>query len=155
MKVEGQSQLIRGGRERYTGGGTKLEAFSRTLIGDCWTSKTSRVSSEVLVGETYEVHTSRRMLPPTYRPTLAHGQRLRAYCAPFKQSISEAVRCRCLFTTATGYMGLCLPSAQVGDLVCVLLGGSVPFLLRPLFGYYTLIGELYGTYFFLPLVKTS
>ena len=41
-------------------------------------------------------------------------------------------------------MGVCLPTAEAGDLVCILLGGSVPFVLSPRIGYYTFIGEAYG-----------
>jgi hypothetical protein len=146
MKDKGQEELIWESRERYAGGGTKLEAFSRTLIGDYLTD---RVPSDDRVGKTYEVHISRRTLAPTYLPELADAQRLRAYCSQFKRSVGQTVRNRCLFTTETGYMGLCLPSAQVGDLVCVLLGGSVPFLLRQALCGYTLVGELYGTYLLL------
>jgi hypothetical protein len=32
---------------------------------------------------------------------------------------------------------------QAGDIVCVLLGGSVPYILRPKDDYYILIGEAY------------
>ncbi|PMD28931.1 hypothetical protein L207DRAFT_380461, partial [Hyaloscypha variabilis F] len=50
---------------------------------------------------------------------------------------------RKLFTTVQGYMGLAPSTAREGDLVCVLLGGDVPFILRPSKSNYSLIGESY------------
>ena len=37
-----------------------------------------------------------------------------------------------LFTTRKGYFGISSSKTQVGDLACVLLGGNVPFILRPI-----------------------
>lgn len=53
--------------------------------------------------------------------------------------------CRLLFTTATGHMGLGPRTAQVGDLVYLLLGGEGPFILRPKeqTGTFQFIGECY------------
>jgi hypothetical protein len=49
---------------------------------------------------------------------------------------------RRFLVTEEGYIGLAPNIAQKGDIVCVLLGGEVPFVLRPLKdGYYKLIGE--------------
>ncbi|KAJ9643033.1 hypothetical protein H2201_004835 [Coniosporium apollinis] len=46
-----------------------------------------------------------------------------------------------------GYVGLCPKSARKGDVIAVLPGGMVPFILRPLNDsqptYYTLVGESY------------
>jgi len=36
-----------------------------------------------------------------------------------------------LFTTRKGYLGIGSSKTRIGDLACVLLGGNVPFLLRP------------------------
>jgi hypothetical protein len=66
------------------------------------------------------------------------------YIERFRQIQAQAIRGRSIFTTTKGYMGVCLPTAEAGDLVCILLGGSVPFVLRPQQGYYTFIGEAYG-----------
>ena len=50
---------------------------------------------------------------------------------------------RRIFVTDSGFLGLGPKAMLPGDIVCVLLGGSVPFVLRPMNGYYLLIGETY------------
>lgn len=49
---------------------------------------------------------------------------------------------RSLFFTKGGYVGLG-PSCQQGDVVCLLFGGEVPFILRPKGGCYQLVGDAY------------
>ncbi|KAK1760219.1 heterokaryon incompatibility protein-domain-containing protein [Echria macrotheca] len=55
------------------------------------------------------------------------------------------------FETEDGYVGVCPHGSQVGDLVCVLYGGVVPFVLRPVgdgnyinVGWCTLLGFMTG-----------
>jgi hypothetical protein len=50
---------------------------------------------------------------------------------------------RSLFFTRKGYMGLGPNCLRVGDIVCVLFGATVPFILRPKYNYYQLVGEAY------------
>ena len=50
---------------------------------------------------------------------------------------------RCLFITDSGYMGLTRWSNQVGDKVYVLLGGDMPFVLRPKNNHFLFRGEAY------------
>ncbi|KAI5920639.1 heterokaryon incompatibility protein-domain-containing protein [Camillea tinctor] len=56
------------------------------------------------------------------------------------------VRSKCynryLFSTRNGYLGLG-PDCRAGDLVCLLFGGEVPFVLRPKDGHYQLVGDAY------------
>jgi hypothetical protein len=47
------------------------------------------------------------------------------------------------FTTRTGYLGCGPFQMQPGDKVCILLGGRVPYVLRPEDGRYLLVGESY------------
>jgi hypothetical protein len=51
----------------------------------------------------------------------------------------------CLFVTDDGMLGTGFPGMMAGDLVCVLFGGDVPYVLRPteIEGQYLLIGECY------------
>ncbi|KAM0694277.1 hypothetical protein Q7P36_006404 [Cladosporium allicinum] len=51
----------------------------------------------------------------------------------------------CLFVTESGMIGTGLPGTMTGDVVCILFGGSVPYILRPtdIEGQYLLIGECY------------
>lgn len=48
-----------------------------------------------------------------------------------------------VFTTEDGHLGAGLFSIREGDLICVLLGGKTPFVLRPDTGHYVLVGECY------------
>jgi hypothetical protein len=50
---------------------------------------------------------------------------------------------RTLFTTSKGYIGIGPKALQVGDLLCVLSGGRVPFVLRRKDDIFQLIGECY------------
>ena len=64
----------------------------------------------------------------------------------FLERIRSCCGHRRLFVTNRGYMGLGPWNAEVGDQVCVLLGGKTPFLLRARreqLCEYTLVGELY------------
>lgn len=49
-----------------------------------------------------------------------------------------------LFTTRMGLIGICPPSAKSGDLVSVLLGCSVPLVLRPHGDNFRVIGEYHA-----------
>jgi hypothetical protein len=50
---------------------------------------------------------------------------------------------RKLFGTKDGYIGLGDDTLKADDLVCVLFGGKMPFILRRMEGYYKFIGECY------------
>ena len=46
--------------------------------------------------------------------------------------------------TNSGFLGLAPTRTHPGDVVCVLLGGPVPFILREnIWGHYSLVGECY------------
>jgi Heterokaryon incompatibility protein (HET) len=49
----------------------------------------------------------------------------------------------CFFRSPQGYMGLVRPEAEHTDFICVLLGATVPYVLRRQGDYYSLIGEAY------------
>jgi hypothetical protein len=66
----------------------------------------------------------------------------------YTRSFSDVVIVHCLYrsciVTNRGYLGLGRNSTQPGDIVCVLRGGNVPFILRKkVDGYYELVGEAY------------
>jgi hypothetical protein len=48
-----------------------------------------------------------------------------------------------LFVTSAGFLGVAPFHAQEGDVVCLLLGGEVPYLLRPSGNEYTFVSECY------------
>lgn len=59
-------------------------------------------------------------------------------------SLLGPIDSRNLMATTRGYIGLIPDDAQTGDVVCVLLGGPTPYVLRPVGdGDYILVGECY------------
>ena len=66
------------------------------------------------------------------------------YASNYNNLKRDAVRGRRrFFVTENGLMGMAPPHVQVEDSVCVLLGARVPFLLRKVDSFYTLVGEAY------------
>lgn len=66
--------------------------------------------------------------------------------AEFTKRIFKACANRRLFVTGKGYIGLAPWNAREGDVVAVLLGGKMPYLLRPRGSDctdYTFVGETY------------
>ncbi len=61
----------------------------------------------------------------------------------FNERVIKACNGRRLFRTQKGYVGLGPKDIRNGDIVSVLLGGQVPFILRKLEDTYILIGESY------------
>lgn len=51
---------------------------------------------------------------------------------------------RFMVTKAEGYLGLVPTNSTAGDLICVIAGCAVPYIVRSLLGSYTLIGQAYG-----------
>lgn len=80
-----------------------------------------------------------------YGPTSQLIQEKQAHHRLLKR-IFKLLRRRQLFTTKTGSLGLGPDIALKGDIVVILLGGPVPYILRPVDGpesTYQLIGECY------------
>ena len=66
----------------------------------------------------------------------------------YTRPYSDAAIWRCIrrsfVTTEKGYLGLAPWGAREGDVICVLRGGDVPFVLREKeHGYWALVGEAY------------
>jgi hypothetical protein len=62
----------------------------------------------------------------------------------FSRDLQVTCRGRQLFGTEKGYIGIGDITLEIGDLVCVLIGGKTPFILRPVVGgKYRFIGECY------------
>lgn len=56
----------------------------------------------------------------------------------------EAMKIAVRFLTRQGYLGQCLPRAQIGDAVALIAGCEIPYLLRPLGnGQHSLVGDCY------------
>lgn len=65
------------------------------------------------------------------------------YHRPFRRPLINMSSYRRLIMTARNFVGIAPGHTQVGDVVCVLLGGEVPFMLRDEGPYWQLIGEAY------------
>ena len=50
---------------------------------------------------------------------------------------------RAFFRTREGYIGLGPDYLEIGDIICVLFGGRVPYILRPEKDYFLLVAECY------------
>ena len=81
--------------------------------------------------------------PTAFEPEdLAGGSGVQQF-ANFIASFQQATANRRLFVTEEGHMGLGPRLTEPGDLVCVLLGSEVPFVLRAVDDYFMLVGECY------------
>ena len=61
----------------------------------------------------------------------------------FGTSVKAATAGRSFFVTGEGYMGLAPRFAEKGDLICVLLGCSVPVVIRKMGTRYVVLGDTY------------
>ena len=59
------------------------------------------------------------------------------------KSMMRQSRDNVLFTTAKGYIGQGPPWMHDGDIICILFGGKVPYVLRPEGSHWRFIGECY------------
>ena len=62
---------------------------------------------------------------------------------PFFEAFSVVAPGRRFFVSIAGYMGLGPPGMRPGDMLCVFLGGQVPWIIREVDGGYVLVGECY------------
>jgi hypothetical protein len=61
----------------------------------------------------------------------------------FSRDLQTSCLGKKLFGTKEGYIGVGDVTLQADDLVCVLFGGKVPFILRKMEGHYRFVGECY------------
>lgn len=132
----------------YITGGSKSEAFSRTLVADRWSDQRLSVNASVaVIRDLWE--TDHGLIQPEVeneQTAKMLSVQLEDDITRFDISFLQECRHRRLFITTQGYIGLAPEAAREGDFVCVLLGGDVPFILRPSNSNYLLIGESYGTF---------
>jgi hypothetical protein len=110
--------------------GGRYEAFWRTLIADRESNWEGPPTAERDFGGRFDAW--------------KRGSADEAYVRPY--SDAAILRCmqRSFFITEKGYLGLGPSHAHAGDVVCVLKGGNVPFVLRQTHeACYGLIGESY------------
>lgn len=66
-----------------------------------------------------------------------------AYYASLVAYVAVTTKMKRLFLTKGDYLGMGPLTMEEGDLVCLLLGGKTPFVLRPENGHYLLVGQCY------------
>ncbi len=125
----------------YVAGGSYEEAFWRAALLDC---KVIGYHKGISLRHNPRNRGRRLDRPDNSIPPPDQVSRRRLMEAMDRQiDISESMqKSRSFFTTEKGYMGMTLPTSRTGDLVCVLFGGEVPYVLRPIRdGTYKMIGQ--------------
>ena len=125
----------------YITGGSMDDAFWRTLICDT-TPSGERVPDSYKNNYSSWRAVSGMLSQPEdhFHSTMAeHYTPARVYDEIF----GLAMPGRRFFTTREGYIGLAPSRTTAGDLVCVIQGANVPFILRPTGENYVLVGECY------------
>ncbi len=111
----------------------RREAFWRTLIADRDVSKGRPLPEWEYAGR-FEAWMGRR------EDKLDDEE----YIQPFRTSAVSCSMHRSFLVTTKGYLGLGSRDTRPSDLICVLRGGTVPFILRPRGGdYYGMVSEAY------------
>ena len=125
--------------KNYITGCTKMEAFWRTITLDQKVQGYHPGYIARQVDAARRLGNSDEWIPP---PTPRDESRLLAALDDQGGGIGGCQFNRNFFTTTKGYMGLASPTAQGGDVICILAGAEVPYVLRAIDdGYYKMIGE--------------
>ncbi|PKS11373.1 hypothetical protein jhhlp_003135 [Lomentospora prolificans] len=123
-------------REDYRAGETVQEAICRTLVVNLFSDAWVPIKASL---RHYEecFHAFQGMHKGTF-PIRSQS---------YADLVIYFARGRCFFTTEEGYIGMAPASAQIGDVVCAVIGCSWPLLLRPTVKdattYYQLVGDCY------------
>ncbi|KAL2170368.1 hypothetical protein VTG60DRAFT_4954 [Thermothelomyces hinnuleus] len=134
-------ELVRQGRARYR---DYDRAFARLLLmDDMYTGRNAILYSSPIVDPA-----------ATYRAALLAWRQRRGFrgsvtgqkmdpVETFQMQASTTVAGRGFATTQRGYIGLVPPVAQVGDLVVVIMGATVPHVVRKVQSGYLLVGDAF------------
>jgi hypothetical protein len=114
----------------------RSEAFWRTLITDCIANYPSKRPVDDDFASRFEAWMG--------RGEQFYGETMEAYARPYSDAAITSCLHRSFATTQEGYLALVPRRTLPGQLVCVLRGGNVPFILnRRESGYFELVGEAY------------
>ena len=120
-------------------GERRFDAFWRTVITDMNSFGQKATQSE----EGAQFRSWMAVPSTAYEPEeLVAGSWVQEYLS-FVASFQQATQNRRFFVTYEGHMGLGPRLTNRGDLVCVLLGSQVPFVLRQVGDCFVLVGECY------------
>lgn len=130
--------------DSYLNGEVPFEAFLRTLAGGL-DMRGNRSNHELKF--LYEAYLKSWACLRDKTPIYCNKQVSDDICTHwiwYQDAVEDVAYGRLFFTSDNGYMGLAPPSTRPGDLICVLLGGKTPYVLRQdRKEHYCLIGECY------------
>lgn len=153
-----ESSFIAARCQRYAEGCPRENAYSRTLVGNnrAYVCPHARLANGQLVTEQAMMHYYNHfrqflnIICPGGVINTVEFSRLSHILFPhehgfhvFWETMVNVAEGRRFFATIGGYMGLGPPGMRPGDLVCVFLGGPVPWVIRREGNEYILIGECY------------
>lgn len=130
-----RSMILQPDDDVYRGMQTVREAFWRTVLCNQSLGLTRQTSTGEWLQERLRDRVDDLAFPPL---TAGQEDRFMDFLEDKEPSFGTKRR---FFRTATGYIGICPIVARPGDIVAVILGGFVPFVLRPSQGHrYTFLG---------------
>jgi hypothetical protein len=117
--------------------------IDHTAVSQDWRVWLEATSWEILAND--ETKLARTLVADSHHFTLDVGMRssCMAGCAERAHGAHPYTFRRKLFVTTKGYLGIGEDHSRPGDIVAILMGGQLPFILRKSGGYHALIGEAY------------
>lgn len=122
----------------YIAGDTIADAFWRTLCLDISANSGTKIgvfSRKERAGNEYRkiyFEYWYKFLLEGYNLAVPDSLRQSSNVIDFEQHIMRTTARRRFFVSKNGYIGLAPPHAEVGDMICVLAGGKMPFIVRAL-----------------------
>lgn len=118
-------------------------AFSRTMVCDMDTMR-NRLSHEMIYAFPRYMHWAAERAAGRQAEGEPHAAGMLEYSGVIDASIIAQASWLRFCVTDNGRFGQIPQTAQPGDCICVLVGGEVPFVVRPTVrGTYTMVGECY------------
>ena len=134
--------------DRYLNGETAFFAYMQTLANGCVQNATrdnrpydESFESECLVKEA--IHIEKALDSDAIAPSLCEMAKKIETKDDWSRAANGASTNRIFARTKKGYYVLGPKVIREGDVVCVLFGGKMPFVLRPWGCYFLLVGECY------------
>ncbi|KAI0518025.1 heterokaryon incompatibility protein 6 [Xylaria bambusicola] len=119
------------------------EAFARVLLmDDMYTGRNAIMHSSPITDPAVTYHSALAAWRERRSEGGLGGKKMDAV-QTFQMQARTAAVGRGFATTRAGYIGLVPPCAQVGDLIIVILGATVPYVVREAQGGYVLVGDAF------------
>ena len=119
----------------YVAGGTILNAYWRTLCHDCSLEEAEGPLRRATTDDRF-VHDEwwwNCVVKENFKSSKERKElmNLASCCKAFQTTVDDLSTDRRFFTSSSGYIGLVPSTTIIGDRVCVLSGGRMPYVLRP------------------------